>query len=95
MPILVAHSTKTYKHYIININKLHIDETCIHIGRQSRIRVLARRRSNIIYSTIPKFQEWLIRNGVVNAIGGALPRFYIFKSEKLKDDYVKFCQLGT
>jgi hypothetical protein len=56
---------------------------------------LARRGSNIIYNTIPKFQEWLIKNCVVNVIGGALPWFYIFKGEKLKDDYVKFCQLGT
>jgi hypothetical protein len=57
--------------------------------------VLARRGSNVVYSTIPKSREWLTINCVVNVEGGVLPRFYIFKGERLQDDYIKFCKLGT
>jgi hypothetical protein len=55
---------------------------------------LARRRSIAVYNIIPKSQEWLIVNCVVNVVGGVLFGFYIFKGERLKDDYIKLCKLG-
>jgi len=42
------------------------------------------RRSNTIYSTIPKSQEWLIIKKLVNIIKGVLPRFYFFKERNYK-----------
>jgi hypothetical protein len=53
---------------------------------------LARKGSNIVYSTIPKSREWLNINYAVNVARGVLPSFYIFRSEKLEDDYIKFCK---
>jgi hypothetical protein len=48
--------------------------------------------SNAIYNTIPKFQEWLIVNYVIKDAKGVLHGFYIFKGERLRDDYIIFCK---
>jgi hypothetical protein len=56
---------------------------------------LARRGSHKVYNTIPKSKEWLIINYVVNAIGGSLPRFYIFRGYRIKENYIKHCKEGT
>jgi hypothetical protein len=53
---------------------------------------LARKGSNAIYNSIPKSWEWLIVNCVVNAAKSVIPGFYIFKGEKLRDDYIRFCK---
>jgi hypothetical protein len=50
---------------------------------------LARRKSNAIYNIIPKSWEWLTINYAINVVGGVLLSFYIFKGERLKDDYIK------
>jgi len=42
--------------------------------------------------TIPKSWKWLIINYVVNAARGVLLSFYIFKCERLRDDYIKICK---
>jgi hypothetical protein len=34
--------------------------------------------------------EWLIVNCVVNRAGTTLPRFYIFKGERIRDKYIQF-----
>jgi hypothetical protein len=34
-------------------------------------------------------------NFVVNVIGDYLTSFYIFKGERIKDDYIKLCKAGT
>ncbi len=56
---------------------------------------MARRSSNVVYNTIPKFQKWLTINYVMNPARGVLPRFYIFKSERLQDNYIKLNKLNT
>jgi hypothetical protein len=56
---------------------------------------MARKGSNVVYNTIPKSWEWLTINCVMNVIRGVLLGFYIFKGEKLQDDDIKFCKLGT
>jgi IS4 transposase len=56
---------------------------------------LARRGSNAIYSTIPKSREWLVVNYAINVVGGVLLGFYIFRGEKLRDDYIRLYKLGT
>jgi len=40
--------------------------------------------SNHVYNIIPKSQEWLIMNYVMNATRGVLLRFYIFKHYEKK-----------
>ncbi len=52
------------------------------------------RTSNAIYNTIPKFWEWLTLNNEINATEGVLLGFYIFRGEKLRDDYIRLCKLG-
>jgi hypothetical protein len=52
---------------------------------------LAWRKSNVDYNTIPKSQEWLIVNYAINLVEGVLLNFYIFKGERLKDDYIILC----
>ncbi len=62
---------------------------------QSRTKTMARKKSNVVYNTIPRSWEWLIINCVVKVIRGVLLGLKKFKGEKLQDDYTKFCKLGT
>jgi hypothetical protein len=55
---------------------------------------LARKTSNAIYNTIPKFWEWLTLNNEINATKGVLLGFYIFRGEKLRDDCIRLYKLG-
>ncbi len=48
--------------------------------------------SNVIYSTIPKSRKWLTLNYVLNDAKGVLHGFYIFRGEKLRDDYIQLCK---
>lgn len=50
---------------------------------------MARRRLNTIYKIIPKSREWLIINCEIIVVVGVLPRFNIFRRDKLQDDYIK------
>jgi hypothetical protein len=42
-----------------------------------------------VYNTILKSRDWLMVNCVVNAIGTSLPRFYIFRGKRIRDDYIQ------
>jgi hypothetical protein len=55
---------------------------------------LARRTCNANYNIIPKFWEWLTINNEINATKGVLLGFYIFRGEKLRDDYIRLSKLG-
>jgi hypothetical protein len=62
--------------------------------RQSKARVLAKQGSHQMYNTIHKSKEWLIINCVINVFGTLVPRFYIFKRERICDDYIQLCKLS-
>jgi hypothetical protein len=51
---------------------------------------LVKRGSNAIYNTIPRSREWLTINYAINDVIANLLRFYIFKGERLQDNYIKF-----
>jgi hypothetical protein len=53
---------------------------------------LTRRGSNKAYNTIPRSKEWLMVNCVVNVTRNYLLGFYIFKSEWIRDNYIKMCK---
>jgi len=89
LQILYTQNNYSAKH-VWNLNK-----TSIQVGRQLRAWVLAKRGSNQIYNIIPKFQQWLIINYVVNVTNGIMLGFYIFKGEKLKNDSIKFYKTNT
>jgi len=57
--------------------------------------MLAKRGSQKVYITILKLRKWLTINCVVNVVRNILPGFYIFKKERIKDDYIKKCKLGS
>jgi hypothetical protein len=80
---------------LYNQHKYNFDETRIQAIRPSRVKVLARRRSNVVYNTIPKSQEWLIVNYAINVAEGVILGFYIFEGEKLRDDYIRLCKPST
>jgi hypothetical protein len=48
-----------------------------------------------VYNIILKSKEWLKVNYVVNVGRTTLPRFYIFRRERICDDYIELCKLGT
>jgi hypothetical protein len=52
-------------------------------------RVLVKQGSQEVYNVIPKFQEQLILNYVINI------KKFIFKVENLQDNYIKLCKLRT
>jgi hypothetical protein len=73
----------------------NLDETWIQAGKQFGARVLVKRGSKAIYTTIPKSQEWLIIKFAVNVVRGVLLRFYIFKGERLRNDFIKLYKPWT
>ncbi len=56
---------------------------------------MARKGSNAVYNINLETWEWLIVNCMVNATRDVLHGFYIFRGERLRDDYIKLCKLGT
>jgi hypothetical protein len=54
--------------------------------------MLAKKGSQQVYITIPKSREWMTINYVVNAVGSILHGFYIFKGERIKEDYIQQCK---
>ncbi len=56
--------------------------------------MLAKCDSQLVYNTIPKSKEGVTMNCAINALRGFLPTFYIFRGEKLQEDYIKDYKLG-
>jgi hypothetical protein len=48
-----------------------------------------------VHNIIPKSKEWLSANYEMNVAKTTLPRFYIFKRERICDDYIQLYKLGT
>jgi hypothetical protein len=76
--LTIAYCNKLYTN-LVSLYNLHQypfdhiwnnDEIGVHACKQVGAWVLAKRRFNAIYSTIPKSQEWLTINYVVNATSG-------------------------
>jgi heme/copper-type cytochrome/quinol oxidase subunit 2 len=60
----------------------NLNEIGLQTGRQVRIKVLAKRGAQIVYNTIPKSQEWLMVNYVVNVIGFLFCWGFTYAKEK-------------
>jgi hypothetical protein len=63
---------------------LNHDKTNIQARRQLRTNVSVRKKTNVVYSSIPKSWEWLIIDYTINTTCMVLLGFYIFKTEILK-----------
>ena len=55
-------------------------------------KISSKKGSKKVYNTIPKFKECRIVNFFINATSFFLPKFFIFKGERIKDDYIKNCR---
>ncbi len=73
----------------------NLDATWIQACGQLGANILAKQGSQQVYIIIPKLREWLIVNCIINTFRKSLPRFYIFKREKIRDDYIKLCKQIT
>lgn len=73
----------------------NLNEIDIQFGKQSNAKVLVKKGSNAIYNTIPKSREWLTINYAINDVIANLLRFYIFKGERLQDNYIKVFKLRS
>jgi hypothetical protein len=72
----------SHHNYVAN-HACNLDETSIQGSKQAKPSVLARKISNAIYNTIPKYLKWLIINYVIKVLGGVIPRFQIFRIERI------------
>jgi hypothetical protein len=81
------------KHNYLPNHIWNCDKIGIQIGRQFGARVLAKRGSQRFYNTIPKLREWMTVNCAINAARGIHPGFYIFKCERIREDYIQECKL--
>lgn len=48
-----------------------------------------------MYNNNPRSREWLTISCAINERGGYLLIFDIFIGERIKNDYIKICKLGT
>jgi hypothetical protein len=62
---------------------LNFDEINVQVGKQFGTKILTKRGSNEVYSTIPKSWEQLYINIAMNVIKVVLLEFYIFRGETL------------
>ncbi|KAI5068921.1 hypothetical protein GOP47_0015222 [Adiantum capillus-veneris] len=59
------------------------------------MRVLAKKGSKVVYGITPDSREWLTILCCVNAVGSALPGYYIFKGKKAMQNYLMECEDGA
>jgi hypothetical protein len=94
--LLYYNLTSLYTQHQYSPNHIcNSNETRIQARRQSGARVIAKRESHQVFNTIPKFKEWLTTNCAMNVTRGSIPGFYIFRSEKIIDEYIKHYKFGT
>ena len=60
------------------------DETGAQGGKSSGGRVFACRGAKDVHTVIPNEREWLSVLICVNAAGGKVPNFYIFKGKRMR-----------
>jgi hypothetical protein len=82
------------QHSYVLYHVWNLDEIGIQVPRHVGVKALVKRKSNVVYNIIPKSQEWLTINCVLNATRFILLRFYIFRGKRLRDDYIKLYKLG-
>ncbi|KAH9291752.1 hypothetical protein KI387_043059, partial [Taxus chinensis] len=71
------------------------DETGIQAGRNCGMRVLATKGCRNVPKIIPRSREWMTILCCVNAAGQCIPNFYLFKGQKVSQNYIKGCEPGA
>jgi hypothetical protein len=72
------------------------DEAGAHAGRNGGgTLVFAKKGCRSVHSIIPYQREWLSVLSCVNATGGYIPHFYIFKRRRIRWNYIARCEVGA
>ena len=71
------------------------DETRAQAGRNGGALVLARRGVRAVHQVMPDEREWLSVLVCVNALGVAIPSFYIFRGKRFRRNYIERCESGA
>jgi hypothetical protein len=72
------------------------DESGAQAGRNGGgTLVFARKGSKLVHSIIPDQREWLSVLACVNATGGYIPHFYIFKGKRMRRNYIARYEPGA
>ncbi|KAI5082720.1 hypothetical protein GOP47_0002463 [Adiantum capillus-veneris] len=59
------------------------------------MKVLAKKGSRSVYGVTCDSREWMTILCCVNAIGEAIPSYYIFKGSRITTNYIRFCEPGA
>jgi hypothetical protein len=69
------------------------DESGAQAGRNGGgTLVFAKKGSKLVHSIIPDQREWLSVLACVNAAGGNIPHFYIFRGKRMRRNYIAQCE---
>jgi hypothetical protein len=72
------------------------DESGAQAGRNGGgTLVFAKKGSKSVHSIIPDQREWLSVLACVNAAGGYIPHFYIFRGKRMRRNYIARCEPGA
>jgi hypothetical protein len=71
------------------------DETGTQVGRTSGGIVFACRDARHVYTIVPDQREWFSVLVYMNAVGFAIPLFYVFKGKRFRQNYIEKCELGA
>lgn len=70
----------------------NVDKSGAQAGRNGGGRVFVRTSSRVVHRIISNKREWLSVLTCINANGGSIPNLYIFKGQRVIDDYTGRCK---
>ena len=73
----------------------NVDESGCNASKSGLSKVLAKKRTRHVHAQIPNEREWLSVFTSINAAGGTILHFFIFKGKKKIYDYLQFCESGS
>ncbi|XP_024545273.1 uncharacterized protein LOC112351508 [Selaginella moellendorffii] len=71
------------------------DETGVRANRSGGVKVLAARGARSYYRIVPNNTEHMTVLVAINAVGGRIPGFYIFKGERRMQNWIADCEVGA
>ena len=73
----------------------NVDEFGANASRNEVGKVLATVNSRKVYTIIPNEREWISVLICINANGGSISNYYIFKGVKAERNYLALCENGS
>ena len=72
-----------------------MDESSCQASQNGLGKVFAKRGVRGVHQVIPTEREWLSVLSAINANGGTIPNYYIFKGVRKLRDYTTYCEEGA